>query len=298
MKFSTENELLEHEVFHKPYPCTECELRFASTSECQMHIMSHKGVKPNLCCVCNADFANINELRTHMAAHGKSIKCSECPFEGSSTGQMDQHMKGHRGGKSTHTKSNMGPRTNTSASRIQTSAKSETVSNPYERDIAWKCVEEVAKVKLSWLDPEGWSNPCKGGKPMKTKDLINSNNNRPVPNRVPQNTPGKKKSNIMVGAGRDTKMSITEKKFKAEVFCSNFKPDVTEQDVKRELEADLLRITGIRHEVTPTKLRAKFDHYASFKLTCFCENTAVFMNQAIYPPGVVYRWWRRPRNNN
>ena len=78
----------------------------------------------------------------------------------------------------------------------------------------------------------------------------------------------------------------------------NFKPDVTEQDVKRELEADLLRITGIRHEVTPTKLRATFDHYASFKLTCFCENTAVFMNQAIYPPGVVYRWWRRPRNNN
>ena len=85
------------------------------------------------------------------------------------------------------------------------------------------------------------------------------------------------------------------KKYKATVFASRFKPDANANTVKRELEADLLRLTRIIHTVTVEKLASRYEHYASFKVSCLCDNTAVFMDKNLWPPGIFFRWWIKPR---
>ena len=66
--------------------------------------------------------------------------------------------------------------------------------------------------------------------------------------------------------------------------------------VKRDLESNLLLLTGQKHITTLEKLTTKFDNYASFKIFCQCDNTAVFMNTNIWPAGILVRWWRNRRN--
>ena len=57
-------------------------------------------------------------------------------------------------------------------------------------------------------------------------------------------------------------------------------------------------ISGTVHEVKIEKLETRYDSYSSFKITCICPNTAIFMNPDIWPEGVLFRWWRTPRNDN
>ena len=77
-----------------------------------------------------------------------------------------------------------------------------------------------------------------------------------------------------------------------------FAPDENLLVVKRDLERNLKTESGEDHEVNVEKLSTKYDSYASFKITCMCANTAVFMNPEIWPEGCLFRWWRNPRNSN
>ena len=52
------------------------------------------------------------------------------------------------------------------------------------------------------------------------------------------------------------------------------------------------------HDVRVERLETRYEFYASFKITCLCSNTAVFMNPEIWPEGCLFRWWRNPHNDN
>ena len=150
---------------------------------------------------------------------------------------------------------------------------------------AWN-TDDLAKQHLidSLLNNDVFSLPFRNGKPIKIKDLLKSKPDSPHPGQ-------RKRNSGMIGTGRNSDLSIQDRKFKATVFASRFKPNVEANTVKRELEADLLRITGTPHNVSVEKVTSRYDHYASFKITCFCDNTAVFMNNSLWPPGVYFRWW-------
>ena len=40
------------------------------------------------------------------------------------------------------------------------------------------------------------------------------------------------------------------------------------------------------------------DWHTSFHITCRCENTAVFMNESIWPEGAYVRWWGEKRRSS
>ena len=134
--------------------------------------------------------------------------------------------------------------------------------------------------------------PFKNGKPMSIKDILkaNSASSHTVPEKNSKNY-----NKGMIGKGRDSELSIQDRKFRATIFASRYKPQTDANAVKRELETDLLRLTGKHHTVSVEKLAAKFDHYASFKVTCFCDNTSVLMNEDLWPPGIYFRWWIKPK---
>ena len=40
------------------------------------------------------------------------------------------------------------------------------------------------------------------------------------------------------------------------------------------------------------------DWHTSFHITCRCENTAVFMNESLWPEGAYVRWWGEKRRGS
>ena len=140
---------------------------------------------------------------------------------------------------------------------------------------------------------DGFSLPFKNGKPYKPKH----------PGRK-QSMPGSphpgSNPNIFndIGTGDNRSLGIKDRKYKAEVFATRYKPEVETDEVKNYLEAKLLKHTGVKHNVVVEKLQSRYNHYSSFKVTCFCKNTAVFMSSNIWPSGTLFKWWRNKRNNS
>ena len=124
---------------------------------------------------------------------------------------------------------------------------------------------------------------------MKLKDI--QNNNSLGVNRQPLKKPA------VIGTAKGSSSLASKKKnFQAAVFATRYLPNVDMQEVKNDLELNLKSVTGDDHNIKIEKIDTKYSSYTSFKITCVCSNTAVFMNQDIWPEGVLVKWWRSPRN--
>ncbi|CAL4246677.1 unnamed protein product, partial [Meganyctiphanes norvegica] len=88
---------------------------------------------------------------------------------------------------------------------------------------------------------------------------------------------------------------LKKKKYHSTVFATRYEPDTNVTTVKKDLESNLLRAIGVRHIVTIEKIATRYDHYGSFKISCSCDNTAVFTNPEVWPTGILVRWWRQTR---
>ena len=282
-KFVSSEELRLHVIVHEPYACTKCDYRTASHVEYQTHMLKHAAAKLNVCCICDEKYETISELKIHMASHKREshYSCPHCNYKCNEKENMNRHMNKHKGDNDKHSNN---------ASR----GRNGSVSLPGTNGSDIWDINKVARQHLIdslMSNNDGFSLPFKNGKPMRINDLMRSNQGSPRSGQ-------RKKNSGMIGTGRDSDLSIQNKSFKAVVFASRYKPHSEASTIKRELEADLLRITGIQHDTIVEKIQAKRDHYASFKITCFCENTAVFMNKAVWPPGVYFRWWIRSRQRD
>ena len=82
------------------------------------------------------------------------------------------------------------------------------------------------------------------------------------------------------------------------LFASRFKPSSNANTVKKDLESNLLRVTGVRHIVTVEKRPTRYDHYASYKISSFCDDRSVFLNPEVWPAGIIVRWWRQKLSGN
>ena len=180
--------------------------------------------------------------------------------------------------------------------RLET--KSKSYKGRHERNNscnAWEHNEDVRNHFIdSFLNLDGFSCPVKNGKPLTVNDIIMKDKERP---KSPHLTKKSKKSNN-IGTGGNSNLGIKTRKFKADVFATRYKSDADIEVVKEDLESNLYKITGAKHSVVVERLKTKYDHYSSFRVICFCENTAVFMNSNIWPEGTMFKWWRRKKSTS
>ena len=75
------------------------------------------------------------------------------------------------------------------------------------------------------------------------------------------------------------------------MFASRFHPSVTQemlQDyLKKKLQVDLC----------VESVKTRYDTYASFHITCVCENPSIFLRDDLWPENAYVRWWRESRVN-
>ncbi|RZF46480.1 hypothetical protein LSTR_LSTR007596 [Laodelphax striatellus] len=84
----------------RPYPCTECDLKFSSSSGLNKHAKLHQG-KQYSCDVCDAKFAYPSKLRTHILIHTgeKPFACELCEQKFTQKIGLKNHMTSHTGDK-------------------------------------------------------------------------------------------------------------------------------------------------------------------------------------------------------
>ena len=254
----------------KPYVCPVCNHRFASQTHCKEHMLTHRqaqGEKLNACYVCDRKYATLGELKTHIITHSdeKPFQCTECDYACNDNITLQSHLTMHKG-------------------------KSSSVNEGTTLSM-----EDMAKQHFieTLFNKDGWSMPIFNGKPLKPKDMMKPN---PV-----QQRPGPSNNNrspAIIGTGKGTNLAIQNKKYHASLFATRYEPSIKSTTVKKELETELFKLTGIKHIVTVEKLATKYDHYASFKISCSCDNTAVLLNPNLWPSGILVRWWRSMRNGN
>lgn len=63
----------------RPYSCTVCSKRFATTDVMKVHIRTHTGEKPYKCTQCDKRFASNSQLAVHVKYHYKQKVNSDCP---------------------------------------------------------------------------------------------------------------------------------------------------------------------------------------------------------------------------
>ena len=181
-------------------------------------------------------------------------------------------------------------------------SRSDSVSsiNPWEA----LNIDDLARKYFidSLANTDGFSAPFKNGKPITVKDLQNRYSQEPKgrpQNRYSQEQKGwPHRKQGLVGTAKGSDLAVNKRNYQATVFATRYHPNDNILDVKRDLESNLRIVTDVVHDVKIEKLDTRYDSYASFKITCICPNTAVFMNPDIWPEGVLFRWWRTPRNEN
>ena len=234
-----------------------------------------KGINPTgnktyLCHVCDQSFTSQTECKDHIKAHnehtGKRLfLCCMCNNNFDMAWSLKEHMSLH---------------------------ESEL---PFSCTFCdYKCSDAVKMKEHKEMHTAGWSYPIYNGKPLNPKMY-----NKPKPVMQTQSRGNNNnKSMAIIGTGKSTNHAIQNKKHLASIFATRYEPTIEGTSVKNELEAKLLKVTGVKHIVTVEKLKARYDHYASFKISCSCDNTAVFTNPDIWGKGILIRWWKSPRNDN
>ena len=307
--FNAHLELHTSKLFSlKSYKCNvkKCDFKSASEETVKAHTELHIGEKLYNCIVCKSSFDKYEELEVHylsMHTDEKPFECTKCEFTCKDKTTLECHMQIHTSGNN-----NKCPFCNSYFVDLKSlqqhigvhlSNRNEfdlkVPNKPYSDAInAWDNNESAKQHFIdSFLNLDGFSLPVRNGRPVRPK---NSNTNKKIPvSPLPINK-NKKLTNI--GTGDDNSLGIKTRKYKADVFATRYEPSVDTNAVKYDLEKRLLKHTGVKHTVEVEKLQSKYDHYSSFKITCFCEHTAVFMNSNIWPSGILFKWWRGKRNNS
>lgn len=304
-KAETNIELTTHKLTHshRKYICDVhgCVFEASDEDTLKTHKTSHNNDKLYNCIVCLSKFDKYEELEVHyLSSHTEEqpFECPECEFKCNENATLEYHMKRHSGEKN-----NKCPFCNQHFVDLDSLKHHITIhiSNRMKKDPKDCAVgyneEAIQHFVDSFLNTDGFSAPFKNGKPVKPKHLQRKQS---MPDSPHPGSKPKMFNNLSnnIGTGDNKSLGIKDRKYKAEIFATRYEPEVENDAVKNDLETKLLKHTKVKHTVVVEKLQSRYNHYSSFKVTCFCKNTAVFMNSNIWPSGTLFKWWRNKRINS
>ena len=100
----------------------------------------------------------------------------------------------------------------------------------------------------------------------------------------------------VTGTNTSSALSVAPVPHWAKIFATRYLRDTNPSVVKRDLEQNLQIITGKVYQVQVEPMETKYDHYCSFKISCFCVDSEVFMDSRLWPENVMAKWFRKKRN--
>lgn len=142
------------------------------------------------------------------------------------------------------------------------------------------------------VDSDGFVMIGPNGKPLRTVKPVNS-----FPNRRNSNVVQKKQKPVVVGNSSRSSITAATRYVKASVFASRYPPGTTTDEVKSDL---LLDERAKELNINVETVQAKYDTYASFHVTCVCQEdeAQLFLASDFWPSGILYRRWKEKRNRN
>ena len=301
-KAKSNSELTSHKLTHRQYKCDAngCVFKANDAESLKTHKITHSNDKLYNCIVCTSKFDKYEELETHyVSLHSEenSFECSECEFKCNDKPTLEYHMQLHTGEKSNKCPFCLQHFINLDSLKqhisIHLTNRMRNDKKKHNHYSAHDNEEAIQHFIDSFMNIDGFSLPFKNGKPYKPKHPGRKQSMPGSPH--PGSNPNMFNN---IGTGDNRSLGIKDRKYKAEVFATRYKPEVETDEVKNDLEAKLLKHTGVKHNVEVEKLQSRYNHYSSFKVTCFCKNTAVFMSSNIWPSGTLFKWWRNKRNNS
>ena len=108
----------------------------------------------------------------------------------------------------------------------------------------------------------------------------------------PSTTTRTRKTKGVTGSGQGSGLRSVKRKRLASVFATRFEPQVTCDDIVVYLNSHL----SPKLPVKVASLETKHKSYASFHITCECDDPSVFMDPFLWPEDIFVRWWRSPRS--
>ena len=115
---------------------------------------------------------------------------------------------------------------------------------------------------------------------------------KPSVQPVAVQTTTRNRTKRVTGSGHGSGLRSVKRKRLASVFATRFEPHVTCDDILVYLNARL----SVKLPVKVSSLETKHESYASFHITCECDNPSVFMDPFLWPEDIFVRWWRSPRS--
>ena len=86
-----------------------------------------------------------------------------------------------------------------------------------------------------------------------------------------------------MGFNKNSPLSVSPRPHWAYVFATGYSTRTQAHEVKRDIEANLQRKTGKIHFVKVDREDTRYDSYRSFRISCWCINSEVFMDSTIWP---------------
>ena len=152
--------------------------------------------------------------------------------------------------------------------------------------------------------------PCKNGKPIKSIPHNNqsnfdqhrsvTNNTHGYYNNYRDNLGGPHKqsrarSNTIKGSNSNSSLAVAPRPHLEKVFASGFIPGTNPNNIKKDLEENIYKYTGKQYGIQIEKLPTRLEFYSSFKISCYCIDSDIFMNSNIWPENVLIKWFRQRR---
>ena len=287
--------------------CTTCGYKAASNADLKQHMTRHKALEshgidnPNGQPTDNTRpvFANsLVEYHSHDEAiqtNEKILACPSCNFKCSSYHNMKYHMATHKAtevyicdeaGDCSFECDNM--------ESLQIHKKTHTKKPTYAN-----MAQNETQSQESWIGPFKNGRPLKGpgqAVPTSVYPQKNNNNNELFTNNPNGNSFNKPTNYTNRGTNASSSLSVGQHPHWAKVFATRYRRGIDPATIKKDLEYHLQKATGKQYTLQVEEVETRFNTYSSFKISCFCVNSMVFMDSQIWPENILFKWWKERRN--
>ena len=152
-----------------------------------------------------------------------------------------------------------------------------------------------------------WIGPFKNGKPTKNysnnkhyayNHRYNNYENTPAAShyhRSLSNYQIKSKQTAIKGSNSSSPLAVAPRPHWAKIFATGFPTNTNLYNIKNDLEYNIEHFYGKKFDVKLDELETRYNTYKSFKISCFCSESEIFMDSKIWPENILVKWFKERR---